>query len=156
MGGSKSTGTSSPKDSTWSGLSAVKFRSETSCCDSSIRLKTKSSSLRRIKESFGLELVVLRRGGEEMLEFLLVEALVVGLFGGNPLHAQVLHDRVVKRLVAQLFAHLNHARDLMGFALAHEVRNSGGEHENLHRRDAPLLVNALEQALGDDAFERFG
>src|SRR5881394_3014258 len=156
MGGSRSTGTNSPNDSTCSGLSAVKFRSETSCCDSSLRPRMKSNSLRRIKESFRLMLVVLRRCGKEVLEFLLVEALVVGLIGCNPLHSQMLHYRVVQRLVSQLFADLNHAGDLMGLAFANEIGDGRGKHQNLHRRHAPLLVNTPEKALGHNAFERFG
>ena len=90
-----------------------------------------------------------------MLELLFVEALVVRLFGADPFHSQVLHDRVVQRLIAEFLADLNHAGNLMRLAFAHKVGYGRGEHQNLHRGHAAFLVNAPEQALGHDAFEGF-
>src|SRR5262245_20536142 len=150
MGGSIATGTSCPNDSTCSGLFTVKFKSETSCWDSSIVLSTKSSSLRRIVVSYGLDIVVFRRVGEELPEFLFVERLVVRILRRVPLHAQMFHNGIIQRLIAQFLADLDHARDLVRLAFAHEVGDGRREHENLHRSDAALLINAFEQMLGDD------
>ena len=69
--------------------------------------------------------------------------------------AQMLHDRVVERLVALLLADLDHARDLVRLAFADEVRDRHVDDENLERGDAARLVDALEKILRDDAFERF-
>ena len=44
----------------------------------------------------------------------------------------------------------------MRLAFADQVGDRRGEHKNLHRRDTPFFVNTAEQALGDDAFKRFG
>jgi len=74
-------------------------------------------------------ILILRWVGEERSKFLFIEAFIVGLFGGDALHAHVLHDRVVERLVADLFADLNHTRNLVSFAFAHKVRDGGGEDE---------------------------
>src|SRR5262249_51171952 len=73
--------------------------------------------------------IIIGRGGEEGPEFFLVEAFIVGLFWRNPFHAQVLHDRIIERLIAELLADLDHARNLVRFPFAHEVGNGRGEDE---------------------------
>ena len=69
--------------------------------------------------------------------------------------SQMVHDRVVERLVALLFADLDHARNLVRLAFADEVRDRRIDDQNLERGDAARLVDALEKVLRDDAFERF-
>src|SRR5690348_13201601 len=113
MGGSKATGFSSPNDSTCSGLSTVNSRSETSGCDSSIVLRIRSSSGRRINQS---GLVVFRRRRQERTEFLFVEGLVVGFIGRYAFHSQVIHDGVVEWLIAEFLADLDHTGDLVCLA----------------------------------------
>ena len=80
---------------------------------------------------------------------------VVSFLGRNSFHPQMLHDRVIQRLVAVLLADLNHAGNLVGLAFAHEVRDGRGEHENFQRGHAAFFIDALEKILRDDAFERF-
>ena len=55
-----------------------------------------------------------------------------------------------------LLADLDHAGDLVGLAFAHEVGDGRGEDQDFQRGHAALLVNPLEEVLGDDALERFG
>src|SRR6185436_18411246 len=89
--GSTGTETSSPDDSTWSGRSTVMFRSETLSCDSSIVLSRSSISDFRIARSLGIQLV--RRCLQQWPEFVLVDALVVGLIGADPALLEHGHDR---------------------------------------------------------------
>ena len=70
--------------------------------------------------------------------------------------SQMIHDRVVERLVALLLADLDHAGDLVRLAFANEVRDRHVDHQNFKRGDAAGLVDPLEKVLRDDAFERFG
>src|SRR5258708_19723250 len=67
----------------------------------------------------------------------------------------MLHDRVVQRLIAFFLADLNHARDLVRFSFAHEVRNGGVDDQNLERSNAAWFVDALEQVLGNHTLDRF-
>src|SRR5204863_6113317 len=60
------------------------------------------------------------------------------------------------RLVALLFTHLDHTRDLVRFSFTHEVRDSHVDHENLQGRHSSRRVDALEKVLRDYAFERLG
>src|SRR5258708_26671310 len=123
MDGEGATAASCPLVSTCKGLSTVMFRSETSFWDSNIAPRMWSNSLRRMSgiQCCFSDIVVVRWRFQEWPEFLFIEAFVVSLLRGNPFHFDVVHDGVVQRLIAQLFAHLNHAGDLMGFAFANEV-----------------------------------
>jgi len=77
---------------------------------------------------------------QEGAELLLVDCLVVSFLGRNSFHSQVFHDRVIQRLVPHFLADLNHARDLMRLAFAHQVRDCRREHENFQRRHSPLFI----------------
>src|SRR5256885_6983997 len=89
------------------------------------------------------------RLGEKLAESFLIDALVVGLFLRNTRVSQVVHDRVVERLIAFFLADLKHARDLVGFPFAHEIRDRGIDHQDLERGDAARFIDALEQVLRD-------
>ncbi len=94
--------------------------------------------------------------GQKAAEFLFVQRFIVGLLRGDSFHAKVLHNGIVERLISHFFADLNHARNLVRLAFAHQVGDGGGENEDLKRSDTALFVNALEQVLGDDTFEGLG
>ena len=79
---------------------------------------------------------------EELPEFLLINRLVVRFLGRNAGVAQMIHDRVVERLVALLFADLNHARDLVRFGFAHEVGDGHVDHQNFQRGDPAGFVDS--------------
>ena len=79
-----------------------------------------------------------------------------GGFGRDALHAEMFHDRVVQRLVARFLADLDHAGNLVRLGFAHKVCDGSVEYEDFQRGHAPLLINAFEQVLRHDAFERFG
>ena len=66
------------------------------------------------------------------------------------------HDRIVERLIADLFADLDHAGDLVRLSFAHQVGDGGGEDQDFERRNAALFVHPLEKVLRDDSFEGFG
>src|SRR3954468_15781523 len=70
--------------------------------------------------------------------------------------AQMFHDRVVQRLVALLFANLNHAGDLVRLALANEVRDRHVDDQDFKGGHPTGLVDALEKILRNYALERFG
>src|SRR3984893_16767833 len=65
-------------------------------------------------------------------------------------------NRVVQRLITFFLADLKHARDLVGFSLAHEVRDGGIHYQNFESGDSSRFVDALEKILRDHALERFG
>src|SRR4051812_32739334 len=65
-------------------------------------------------------------------------------------------DGVVERLVADFFADLDHAWDLVSFAFANQVCDGGGENENFQGSDAAFFVDPSEKILGNDTFESFG
>ena len=88
--------------------------------------------------------------------FFLSIALVVSFLRRNAHLPQMVHDGVVQRLVAFLFADLNHARDLMRLRFAHQVRDRGVDDQDFERGEAARFVDSLEKILCDDAFERFG
>ncbi|MFM1944769.1 MAG: hypothetical protein RI897_3751 [Verrucomicrobiota bacterium] len=81
---------------------------------------------------------------------------IVGVFGGDPFHAEMIHDGVIHGHVAHFFADLDHTIDLVGFAFADEVGDGGGEDQDFHCGDAAFFVDAFEEVLSDDAFEGFG
>src|SRR5438477_530479 len=68
----------------------------------------------------------------------------------------MIHNRVIEGLVAQFFADLDHAGQLMRFAFAHEICDGGGEHEHFQRGDTSFLIDAFEKVLRHDASKRFG
>src|ERR1043166_3205722 len=70
--------------------------------------------------------------------------------------AQVIHDGVVQRLITFFLADLDHARDLVRLAFAHQVGNGEVDDQDFERSHPARLINALEEILRDDAFERFG
>src|SRR5438270_10323637 len=86
MGGSSSTGLSSPKDSTCGGRPTVKRTSETSGCDSSIAVRTWSSSGRRML------ILVFGWVCQERTEFFPVERFFVRVFRRDTFHAQMFHN----------------------------------------------------------------
>src|SRR2546428_5567642 len=106
MGGSVGTPTSWPDDSTWSGRSTVRLRSDTLSCESSIVVSMSSISgflmlallLDGGATDASTELV--RRRFQKWEELRLVDALVVRVLGADALGVQVVHDRVVERLHA--------------------------------------------------------
>ena len=69
--------------------------------------------------------------------------------------AQMLKNGVIQRLIALLFAYLNHAGDLMRFRFAHEIGDSHVYHQNLERGHATRSIDAFEKILRNDPFERF-
>ncbi len=85
--------------------------------------------------------------GEKSAELPLFQTFFVGLFGRNPFHPQMFHDRIVERLITRFFADLNHAGNLVGLGFTHEVRDGGIENEDFQRGDAAFFINALEQIL---------
>ena len=91
-----------------------------------------------------------------MRAFLFIYRLVVRFLGRNARMAEMLHDRVVERLVAFLLADLNHAGDLVGLAFANEVRDRHIDDENLQRGDSAWFVDSFEKILRDYALQRFG
>src|ERR1039458_6167310 len=93
---------------------------------------------------------------QESPEFPFVDALFIGFFWRNSFHADVFHDGVVEGLIPDFLADLDHARNLMRLALAHQVGNGRGEDQDFKGRHAALLVDPLEKVLSNDAFESFG
>ena len=98
---------------------------------------------------------IVRRVLEELPEFFLIDGLVVRFFRRNAGVAKMIHDRVVERLVALLFADLNHAGDLVRLGFAHEVGDRHVDHQNFQGGDAAWFVDSFEKILRDDALERF-
>src|ERR1043165_129603 len=94
--------------------------------------------------------------GQEGAKLLLIDCFVVSFFGRNAFHSQVLHNRVIQRLIAELLADLNHAGNLMRLAFANEVGNSSREDQNFKGSDAAFLVDTLEQVLSNDSLQSFG
>ncbi len=93
---------------------------------------------------------------QERTEFFLVERLVVSIFGRDPLHADMLHDMIVQRLVAGLFTNLDHAVDLVGFTFTHQIGDGRVENQNFKRRDASILVIAFKTRSGPRPPQRLG
>src|SRR5688572_25366221 len=145
MAGSTGTPTSSPDVSTCSGRSTVMFRSDTFSCDSSMEPSRSSISDLRIVRPLLVQLVGRRL--QQRPELRLVDALVVRLVGADPALREVRHDGVVQRLHAVLLARLDGGGDLHRLALADEVAHARRAHEDLERRAASLLVDALEEVL---------
>ena len=105
----------------------------------------------------GLIFEIVRRRGQERAELLSCRSPFRRLPPGEMRRlAQMFHDGVVERLVALLLADLDHAGNLVGLALAHEVGDGGVEHEDFQGGHAAGFVDAAEEVLGDDALERFG
>ena len=90
---------------------------------------------------------------QKRTEFFPVERFVVGVLRRDAFHPQMFHDMVVQGLVARFLADLDHARNLVRLALAHEVGDGGVENQNFKRGDAAFLVYAFELRLRHDAFE---
>src|SRR2546427_11966734 len=131
------------------------LRSDTLSYDSSIRPSRSSISDLRTAGSLRLVQLVGRRL-QEGLELVLVDALVVRLFRADPTFLQHRHDGVVERLHAVLLARLDGRRNLDGLALADEVAHGRRADEDLERRAAALLVDALEEILRHDELETGG
>ena len=68
----------------------------------------------------------------------------------------MVHDGIIQGHVAVFLADLDHTGDLMRFRFAHEVCDGGVENQNFQSSNAALSVHALEQALRDNSFQRFG
>src|SRR5438105_3069874 len=97
-------------------------------------------------------LIIFWRMSQERPEFFLVQRLFVRLLRGNAFHSDMLHDGVVQWLVPHFFADLDHAWNLMRFALAHQVGDGGGEDKNFQSCYSAFLIDALEQVLSDHPF----
>ena len=69
--------------------------------------------------------------------------------------AQVLHDRVIERLIAFLLAHLNHTGDLVRFGFPNEVGNCHIDDQNFERCNTAGAVDSFKKILCDYALERF-
>ena len=82
---------------------------------------------------------------QQRAEFFLVERLVVGVLGRDALHADVFHDVVVKLLVAEFLADLDHALNLVRLAFAHEIGHGGVEHQHFKRSHAAFLSERLKR-----------
>src|SRR5437763_17131896 len=92
---------------------------------------------------------------QEWPEFFLIDCLVIGFLGRNPGMTQMLQNRVIERLVAFLFADLDHAWDLMRFRFANEVGNRHIYDQNFQGRHSPWPIDPFEEILRDNPFERF-
>src|ERR1051325_3897225 len=93
---------------------------------------------------------------QKRTEFLLVHGFVVCLFGRDAFHADVFHDGVIQRLIAEFLADLDHAWNLVSLAFAHQVGDGRSEDEDFQGGDAAFFVYALEKILRDDPFEGLG
>ena len=68
----------------------------------------------------------------------------------------MVHDGIIQRRIAVFLAHLDHAWDLMGFALADEVGHGRVKDQDFQGGQTPLAVDAFKKVLRHDAFERLG
>src|SRR5437667_7769751 len=84
---------------------------------------------------------LVRRRFQKWEELRLVDALVVRVLGADALGVQVVHDRVVERLHAELLAGLDRRGHLMRLALADEIRDGRRAHHDLEPGHAPALVD---------------
>src|SRR5207237_4166949 len=79
----------------------------------------------------------------QLLEFRLVDGLLVGLLAGDLALIQQLLDRGVHGAHAELPTRLHGVLELVELALAYEIGGSRGVHQDFERRHAALPVGAL-------------
>ena len=88
------------------------------------------------------------------LELGLVDGLLVGLFAADLALIEQLLDGRVHGAHAELAAGLHGVLELIELALADEIGDRRRVDQDLERRDAALLVGALQQLLRDHAAQR--
>src|SRR5712692_3078648 len=145
MGGVNFTGTNSPSDSTCSGRSTERFRSDTLSCESSIAFITVSIWAFLMTPSSPAPLN--RRGLQERPELRLIDAIRVGFLRADPLLLEHFHDRIVEGLHPELFTYLDGRGDLEGLVLPDQVGDGRCAYHDLERGAPSLLVTAFEESL---------
>ena len=105
--------------------------------------------------SSDLLLPLFRRILQQRPEFVFVDATGVSVFRADHLLVQKIHDRVVERLHSVFLSDLQHAGNLECLRFADQVGDGRRDDQDFQRRHAALDIDALEQVLRDDAFQRF-
>src|SRR5262245_46964235 len=70
--------------------------------------------------------------------------------------SQMIHDRVVQRLVPLFLADLDHHSNLIGLAFTTELGDSHVDDQNFKRRNSSGDIDSFEEILRDYALKRFG
>src|SRR5207245_6711040 len=98
------------------------------------------SGILNTSSALALPAPLIRRALQERLELRLIDTLVVGFVRADPLLLEHLHDRIVKGLHPELFAHLDGRGDLEGLVLPDQVGNGRRDHHDLERSAPYLLI----------------